>query len=208
MDLMQGLVLLTPIHLLATASPGPEFMLISREALSHGRRAGLLCLFGTMLGLLIHLGYSAFGFAVLIASSPAALWGIRVLGGSYLIYLGFSALRARPARANQALAEESVSAGSASGIRKGFLCDLLNPKAPIYYVSLFTFVLSPEMPGYQVAVYGAWILLIHFSWFCMVVLLLSNPAVNLKFRSVSHWIDRVLGGAMVAIGLKILTTAS
>ncbi len=206
MDLMQGLLTLTPIHLLATASPGPEFMLISRQALTHGRRAGLVCLVGTMMGLLIHLGYSAFGFAALIAGSPTALWGIRLLGGSYLVYLGIGALRAGPLRADAKHKQEKLPVSSAAGIRKGFLCDLLNPKAPIYYVSLFSFFFAPDLPGYQVAVYGAWILLIHFSWFCMVVLLLSNPAVNLKFGRMSPWIDRVLGATMMAIGLKILTT--
>jgi len=208
MDLAHGLLTLTSIHLLATASPGPEFMLISRESLSHGRKAGFNCLIGTMLGLLIHLGYSAFGFAALIASSPAALWWIRVLGGGYLIYLGISAFKARPGGASKEMTKEIGAVSSMGRVKQGFLCDLLNPKAPIYYISLFTFFLAPNMPGYQIAIYGAWILMIHFTWFSLVVLLLSHPTINLKFRSISHWIDRVLGGAMVAIGLKVLTTAS
>lgn len=208
MDLTQGLLTLTSIHLLATASPGPEFILISRESLSSGRKVGFSCLLGTMLGLLIHLSYSAFGFAAIIASSSTALSTIRVIGGAYLVYLGITAIKAKPYRTSNESTKGTNPLPTRGSIKKGFLCDLLNPKAPIYYVALFTFFLSPDMPGYQIAIYGAWILMIHFVWFSLVILLLSNPTVNVKFRSVSHWIDRVLGGAMVAIGLKVLTTAS
>ena len=96
MDLLPGLLLITSIHLLAAASPGPDFILVSQQTLSNGKTAGLMCSIGIALGLSIHIIYSALGLAAVIANSESALWAIKILGGCYLLYLGFSGLRAKP----------------------------------------------------------------------------------------------------------------
>lgn len=206
MDLLQGLLLITSIHLLAAASPGPDFILVSKQTLSNGKKAGLMCSVGIALGLSVHIVYSAFGLAVIIANSSSALWVIKVLGGSYLIYLGIKGLRARPSSEAGDKANKATKYSWKKSIIMGFFCNALNPKAPIYFVSLFTVVLSPDMPLYQIGIIGLWLMIIQFAWFSAVVLLLSKPSINKKFKILGHWIDRILGGAMVALGLKVLVT--
>ncbi len=206
-DLFNSVLTLIVIHFIATVSPGPEFMLISKEALTKGRRAGFVSLAGTLSGLGIHIFYSALGLAAVLASSPQALLAIQVLGGSYLIYLGIKGMRAKPVMDEQGIAAKTETTHSYWQIfRAGFICDVLNPKAPVYYVTLFTLVLSPDMPIQHLMIYAACIMTIHFSWFTLVVVLLSTPAINRRFKQVSHWIDRVLGGAMVLIGVKVLAS--
>ena len=61
MDFVQGLLLITSIHILAAASPGPDFVLVSQQTLANGKKAGLMCSIGISLGLSIHIVYSAFG---------------------------------------------------------------------------------------------------------------------------------------------------
>lgn len=206
MDLIQGLLLITSIHLLAAASPGPDFVLVSQQTLSHGKKAGLMCSIGIALGLSIHILYSAFGLAVIIANSSSALWAIKIVGGSYLIYLGVKGLVARPHSNNEEYRENTKKHSSGKSIGIGFLCNALNPKAPIYFVSLFTLVLSPDMPLYQIGIYGIWMMLIQLAWFSAVVALLSKPSVNKRFKLLGHWIDRILGGAMIALGVKVIAT--
>jgi threonine efflux protein len=206
MDLIQGLLLITSIHILAAASPGPDFVLVSQQTLSNGKKAGLMCSIGIALGLSIHILYSAFGLAVIIANSSSALWLIKVLGGSYLIYLGIKGLRAKPSNDTEGYREKAKQHSSRKSIGIGFLCNALNPKAPIYFVSLFTVVLSPDMPIYQIGIYGIWMMLIQLAWFSAVATLLSKPSVNKRFKRLGHWIDRILGGAMIALGLKVIAT--
>lgn len=210
MDLFTGLLLITSIHLLAAASPGPDFVLVSQQTLRHGKKTGLLISLGITLGLSIHIVYSAFGLAAVIANSAMALWAIKIFGGGYLLYLGYQGLRSKAqqqsATGMQAEAVQGSAPGTAKSIGLGFLCNALNPKAPIYFVSLFTLVLSPDMPLYQIAVYGVWMMVIQLTWFSSVVLLLSRPKVNAGFQRFGHWIDRILGGAMIALGLKLLTS--
>lgn len=203
MELFHGLLLVTVIHTLAAASPGPDFVLVSQQTLANGKKAGLLCSLGISLGLSIHIVYSVFGLATVIANSSDLLWIIKILGGSYLVFLGWKGVRAKPAR-TQAGSRPIRKHSSMKYIGTGFVCNALNPKAPIYFVSLFTLVLSPEMPIYQLAVYGVWIMFIQLAWFSLLASLLAYPAVNSMFRRAGHWLDRILGGVMMLLGIKVI----
>ena len=210
MDLYQGLLLITSIHLLAAAAPGPDFVLVSQQTLCNGKRAGLLCSVGIALGLSIHILYSSLGLAAIIANSSSALWGIKLLGGGYLIYLGISGLRARARSAvdtDIAIAVGQVAPQSAlKTIGLGFLCNALNPKAPIYFVSLFTIVLSQDTPAQHLLIYGLWMMALQLAWFSLLTMLLSRPAVTSKFQRMGQWLDRIAGGAMLLLGIKVLAT--
>ena len=206
MDLAQGLIIITTVHLLAAASPGPDFVLVSQQTLSNGKRAGLLCSLGISLGLSVHILYSAFGLAAVIANSASALWAIKLLGGSYLIYLGVSGLRARVRNAEAITTDAAADQPGLKTIGLGFLCNALNPKAPIYFISLFTIVLSQSTPAQHLLVYGIWMMVLQFAWFSFLTLLLSRPMVTDRFQALGHWIDRVAGGAMLLLGIKVLVS--
>lgn len=206
MDLIHGLIIITSIHLLAAASPGPDFVLVTQQTLAKGRKIGLLCSLGIALGLSVHILYSSLGLAAVIANSTIGLWVIKILGGTYLLYLGYKGLKSKP---QGVVSESPVELNHSSYLKTigaGFWCNVLNPKAPIYFVSLFTVVLSPNMPLYQLAIYGAWIMFIQFVWFALVVMVLSRPSINEKFQKLGHWVDRIFGGAMVLLGIKVLST--
>lgn len=217
MEFWHGLILITSVHLLAAASPGPDFVLVSQQTLSKGRRIGLLCSLGITLGLAVHIVYSVLGLAAIIAHSQPLLTAIKWLGGAYLIYLGWQGIRAQPkALAKPAIGSNPQALNSESKseviptesvlatLRRGFLCNVFNPKAPVYFVALFTLVLSPEMPTWQLAIYGAWMMLLQMAWFSTVVMLLSVPVIQRRFARFEHWIDRVLGAAMMALGLNLI----
>ena len=204
MDLAQGLIIITSVHLLAAASPGPDFVLVSQQTLSNGKRAGLLCSIGIALGLSVHILYSAFGLAAVIANSSSALWLIKLLGGTYLIYLGINGLRAKARRGEATTAVANQTALKTIGL--GFLCNALNPKAPIYFISLFTIVLSQNTPAQHLLIYGIWMMVLQFAWFSFLTLLLSRPMVTDRFQALGHWINRVAGGAMLLLGIKVLVS--
>ena len=206
MDLAQGLIIVTTVHLLAAAAPGPDFILVSQQTLSNGKRAGLLCSLGIALGLSVHILYSSLGLAALIANSSSALWSIKLLGGCYLIYLGISGLRARAGNHQTEQLTTATESSALKTIGLGFLCNALNPKAPIYSVSLFTIVLSQDTPAQHLLIYGLWMMVLQLAWFSFLTLLLSRPLVTSKFQRMGHWIDRVAGGAMLILGLKVLAT--
>jgi threonine/homoserine/homoserine lactone efflux protein len=207
MDFWQGFTIVTCVHLLAAASPGPDFALVTRQSILYGRRAGILTSLGISLGLSIHILYSTAGLAAVVAHSTLGISLMKLAGGTYLVYLGIKGLRARPRQ------EVEVSSGHKQGvfspyrqIVSGFLCNALNPKAPIYFLSLFTVVLSADMPLLTLAVYGGWIMLLQMFWFTSLALFFTKAAIRCRLFTIGHWIDRAFGAAMLALGLKVLNS--
>ncbi|MDN5666293.1 MAG: LysE family transporter [Psychrobacter sp.] len=216
MDFWHGFLLITSVHLLAAASPGPDFVLVSRETLTKGRRTGLICSLGITLGLAVHIIYSVLGLAAVIAHSQPLLTAIKWLGGAYLIYLGWQGIGAKPKQpvdlvdqsANQTIDKQSLTTSQSEStftiLRRGFFCNVFNPKAPVYFVAIFTLVLSPDIPLWQLSIYGVWMMVLQMAWFSTVVMLLSIPAILKRFQRFEHWIDRVLGTAMIVLGLNLI----
>jgi RhtB (resistance to homoserine/threonine) family protein len=205
-ELLSGLMLIGSIHLLAAASPGPDFILVSQQTLVNGKKAGIMTSVGIALGLSIHIIYSALGLAAIIANSQSALWAIKILGGCYLLWLGLQCITAK-SESSINLPNKIVKQNALiKNIIKGFLCNALNPKAPIYFVALFTLVLSPDLPFNHLIIYGLWMMLLQFLWFSTVVLLLSRPSINSKFQHFGHYINKIMGGAMLIMGIKVLTS--
>ncbi|WP_201547541.1 LysE family translocator [Psychrobacter sp. Pi2-1] len=247
MEFWHGFLLITSVHLLAAASPGPDFVLVSQQTLAKGRRTGLICSLGITLGLAVHIIYSVLGLATVIAHSQPLLTTIKWLGGGYLIYLGWQGIQAKPKKpadletahvlekthplekadsqvgssahvSQDSLASQTTPTTKETSIKKspsndestfatlrrGFLCNVFNPKAPVYFVAIFTLVLSPDIPLWQLAIYGVWMMVLQMAWFSTVVMLLSIPAVHRRFQRFEHWIDRVLGTAMIVLGLNLI----
>ena len=221
MEFWHGFLLITSVHLLAAASPGPDFVLVSQQTLAKGRRTGLICSLGITLGLAIHITYSVLGLATVIAHSQPLLTAIKWLGGSYLIYLGWQGIQAKPKKTSDltvainsdaidsdtdiSIKKASIDTSStASILRRGFFCNVFNPKAPVYFVAIFTLVLSPDIPLWQLAIYGVWMMVLQMAWFSTVVMLLSIPAIHRRFQRFEHWIDRVLCIAMIILGLNLI----
>ncbi len=83
-------------HLLAVASPGPDFALVLRQSLTHGRRTALWTSLGIGTAILLHVTYSLLGLGLLIRSSALWFGVVKYAGAAYIAWLGVSALRARP----------------------------------------------------------------------------------------------------------------
>jgi RhtB (resistance to homoserine/threonine) family protein len=207
MDFWHGFAVLTVVHLLAAASPGPDFAYVTRQSLVHGRRAGLLASLGIALGLSIHIVYSAAGLAAVIAHSAQWMTAIKLIGGGYLLYLGWQGLRSGAGTAAAPDATPPLPASAWRQVGGGFLCNAFNPKAPIYFLALFTVVLSPGLPVPTLVAYGAWIMVLQWLWFSLVATVFAHPRVRDRLLALRHWIDRAFGVAMVALGIRVLVTA-
>ncbi|MGF1768416.1 LysE family transporter [Enterovibrio makurazakiensis] len=208
MEFYQAFLTLTLVHLLGAASPGPDFVMVSQQSLVHGRRAGLLVSLGIALGLSVHIIYSSIGLATVISESSAILSVMKYLAAAYLIYLGWKGIRSKASVGDDVQQADVKPRSAGKLISMGFVCNALNPKAPLYFLSVFTLVLSPDMPIIELSLLGAWMMFIQMVWFGSVALVLSKPAVQAKFKKIGHWVDRVLGSVMLVFGLKLLFTSS
>lgn len=208
--LTQWLTLIV-VFSLAVISPGPDFVVAVRNSVVHSRRAGLFTALGFGLAILIHVTYTVAGIATVIAQSILLFNVIKYAGAAYLIYLGVQALRSRgmgKAAMDQAL---TVSAntklmGDWEAFGSGFLTNVLNPKATLFFLAIFSQIIGASTPIFWMAVYGLTCSIIIIAWFSLVAVLLTQPRVRNSFLKGTKWIDRGCGVLMIALGIKVALT--
>ena len=190
------------VQLAAIASPGPNVLLVAHASLARSRRAGLWAAAGIATGALAWATAVAAGTALLLEDAPAAQTAIRIAGGLYLLVLGVRTFRAAETRL------EPGDAGVVAERRnwaRGLLTTLSNPKAGVFYVSIFgTMVpptVSPELRAAAVALIFANALL----WHVVIALGMSTPGSRERYLRNRGWIDRLAGVVMATFGLLLAT---
>ncbi|MDP4547504.1 LysE family translocator [Marinobacter sp. MDS2] len=191
------------IHLLAVASPGPDFAVMLRQAITQTRRNALLSAVGIGLGILLHVGYSLLGIGLIIQQSVMLFTVLKVIGALYLLWIAWHCLRAKPGGIHVETKNGKVQSGWAA-FRLGFLTNVLNPKATLFFVSLFSVVINPETPVLLQAGYGFYMAVATGLWFTLVALFFTHPRVRRGFNRFGHWLDRVMGGVLVLLAGQLL----
>lgn len=193
----------------ALISPGPDFVIAVRNAIVYSKRVGFLTAAGFAAGVLVHVTYTVFGIAAIIAQSVMMFNIIKWAGAAYLAFIGFKALRSN-GMGKQAI-EKATSEGKDgkqtlsdwAAFRVGFLTNILNPKASLFFLAIFSQIIKPETPFIWQSIYGLTCALMCFAWFSIVTLVLNQGAVRNMFLKASKWIDRTCGALLIALGVKV-----
>jgi RhtB (resistance to homoserine/threonine) family protein len=188
-------------HALAVASPGPDFAIVLRQSLAHGRRTALWTSLGIGCGISIHIVYCLLGLGYLLKDSPTALVAAKYLGAAYLAYVGVQALRTPPRVGDVDLSGGEKLPEDGAAWTTGFLVNVLNPKAALFFIALFPLAVSPQTPKLIQAGYGLWMVLATTLWFSFVSLVFTRSEVRRRFLRHGHWIDRTLG--LVFLGFAV-----
>jgi RhtB (resistance to homoserine/threonine) family protein len=191
-------------HLLAVASPGPDFAVVTRQSLAFGRAAGVATAAGIATGIVFHVGYALFGLGWLLQQWPWLVELLRYAGAAFLLWMGVNALRAQSQNADTAVAATAPRRASQKDFAVGLATNLLNPKATLFFVALCSSLLTAE-PAWQYKLgLAAWIIGTTFLWFCLVAYLLSSQGLRGRLIAHAHWIDRGMGAVLVALAVLML----
>ena len=195
------------ISLIAAISPGPDFFIVFRNSLVYSRKAGILTAFGVSMAIIIHLTYTLVGIGVLIAESPFLYAILKYSGVAYLFYIGLKGIISSfhpsssigvdcPKAANQ------ISASAA--FMQGFWTNLLNPKAAIFFISLFSQFIDTNTPTLIGIGYGVITWSIALGWFVFLSYLLTHQEVIGRIDHFRMYVDRIMGGILMGLGFKML----
>ncbi len=208
MNELSLLATLALVHLVALASPGPDFALVVQNASRYGRRIGLAIALGISLAILVHATFALTGVSLLIQQHPMLPVVLRVAGGGYLLYLGIGALRAAYQQWRTGSAgplDTSVALVSPwAALAKGFTTNLLNPKALVFFLSLLTSLVPPSVSdeGKVAAILLLWGL--SLAWFSALAWVLTGARLQQKLQRLTPVIDAICGGLFVLVGGGIL----
>lgn len=194
-------------------TPGLDTVMILRTSTREGHRAGIGAVLGVGLGLAVWGVTAAFGLAALITASQTAFNTLKYAGALYLGWLGIqSFMRPRTSleTENNTLSEVPKGAGCDlfwSGLRRGFLSNLLNPKVGVIVLTLYPQFIPHHV---DVAVFTLCMTAIQAVtsslWLALLVFLTIPLGRFLKRPNIVRWSDRLAGLIFIGFGIKLVTS--
>lgn len=203
-DILVNWGILCGVFMVALISPGPDFVVAVRSAMTHNRRAGIFTALGFAGGVAIHVTYCLFGIAAIVAQSIILFNILKYAGAAYLFYIGIQSLRSNGfVMADNGIGLSGHPITDTKAFRIGFMTNLLNPKATLFFMALFTQFIHADTPIGVGIVYGLTCVTMTFLWFSIVATILTTPAIRMRFLGISKWIDRACGVALLALGVRL-----
>ncbi len=196
---MLTLLSLAFITLLAAMSPGPDFAIVTRYALTGSRKTAFHASLGIALALLIHVTYCALGVAIILVESPLLFRIVQGLGSCYLGYLGFMLLFSSKKKLL------SKPPNSKQAFWSGFTCNLLNPKATLFIFGIFTQFVGETTPLRMLIAYGLIIAGIHLAWFNSLTFLITHSYFRRHFERMQNGLMKGMGAILLGLALFVLS---
>lgn len=194
------------IALLGAMLPGPDFAVVTKNSIFHSRRSGYFTSFGVGAAILIHMSYCVLGLAIVISSSLFLFDLIKYIGACYLIYLGIKSFLSKQSKeifsSNKKIKKTEIS--NFASFKQGFLCNLLNPKATLFFLSLFTVIIKPATPFSWQVVYALEIFFVAVTWFCSLTVILSHSYIKQLLEKAEIYIAKFLGIFLIGFGIVLV----
>lgn len=208
MEYINEFITIALVHLVAVASPGPDFAIVVRHSINYGRRVAILTSIGIGVGILLHVFYSLVGLSVIIKSTVWLYTTLTWLAALYLGYLAWGALRSGPQN-NNLFEQTKVSThlpnmSDRKAFWLGFMTNGINPKATLFFLSLFTAIISVDTPLLVKGVYGLYLSIATALWFCFLSYLLATERVAKFLGNKGYWLDRAMGVMLIGLAAKLL----
>jgi threonine/homoserine/homoserine lactone efflux protein len=194
---LAGLVVLV----LLTISPGADMALVAKITLERGRRAALLATIGICSGLLVHATASALGLSVILATSAEAFTLLKLAGAAYLVYLGVQSVRG--SFRHEAPAPVTPRR-TASPFLQGLLSNVLNPKVAVFYLTFMPqFISASDSVLIRSLAFAVAHGVMGVAWLTAYAYVLSRIGAFLARSGLRSWLERVTGGVLIALGLRL-----
>jgi threonine/homoserine/homoserine lactone efflux protein len=193
-------VLIACAHFLALLSPGPDFFLIMQASLRLPRRFGICVCAGIATANAVYLLCAVCGLEI-IKETVWLMMMLRYLGGAYLIFLGVCLLRA-PRQGIEGPSQSFLATHHAGRqFLVGFLSGILNPKNAIFYLSLFTVMVSAKTGITTRFFYALWMTCVVFCWDSGLVLLIGRKNFRARLGYRVYWLEKLSGLVLTLFGI-------
>lgn len=191
------------IATLGILSPGPDFFMVIKNAARYRRLPAMMTALGITGGVATHMSYCVAGLAVVITTTPWLFDILKYAGAAYLIWVGLLALLARGQKSMDMSNVEQQETTLKKAFIQGYLCNLLNPKATLFFLSIFTQVLNVKSGFPEKLWYAGVILTVSIVWWPMLVVLIQSAPIRRGLAKAQKILDKMLGGLLIALGIKV-----
>nr|WP_318384894.1 threonine export protein RhtC [uncultured Enterobacter sp.] len=193
------------VHIVALMSPGPDFFFVSQTAVSRSRKEAMMGVLGITTGVMVWAGVALLGLNLILEKMAWLHNIIMVGGGLYLCWMGYQMLRGALKKEDKtAPAPQIELATGGRSFLKGLLTNLANPKAIIYFGSVFSLFVGDSVGSG--ARWGIFVLIAleTFAWFTLVASLFALPKMRSGYQRMAKWIDGVAGALFAGFGIHLI----
>ncbi len=193
------------VGVLAALSPGPDFFIVMKNSLGIGRKYGIATATGIASALIVHITYTILGFTIILEKSPVIFNLIKLFGVGYLLWLGWQGIQSKAQSGNlhEIGKGQLLKPSMRQGFWEGFLCNVLNPKSALFFLSVFSQFIGHQTPDWMRWIYGGEIILAVGLWFILLAILISNNYFRNIYQQYMHWFDRILGVLLIIFAINI-----
>ncbi len=188
---------------LGMISPGPDFFLVVKNAARYRRSLAMMTVFGVIMGVVTHMTYCVAGLAVVITATPWLFNLLKYAGAGYLIWIGIQALRSHGDSKLDVTNVVRQQTSYKNAFIQGYLCNLLNPKATLFFLSVFTQVLSIDSGMGEKLWYAFIIVILAVIWWPILVFLIQSAPVRRGLAKAQKVVDKVLGVVLIGLGIRV-----
>lgn len=203
-----SLLLLILICFIGMISPGPDFLLVTKNALLYPKRQALATAFGIVSGCLFHATYCILGLALIITQSSVIYTTVKYAGACYLIYLGFKSLSSKKIKKVHSDISSPKNITLLRAYTEGVLCNALNPKLAFFLLSLFTQFVSINAAFSDKALVAGVFLAESALYWPLLVLFLQSHHIRKLFTHFQTSLSRVFGGLLVYLGFRVMLSTN
>lgn len=201
--MIDQILVILGITLLVMISPGPDMVIVMRNTIVGGRAGGLQSSLGVLAGNMVHITYCAIGIGWLISESILAFNILKYAGAAYLIYIGVMSFRAKDmALSAETKAELQKNTGK-SWFLQGFLNNILNPKGTLFYLGVFTMVITPETSTATTLLLVLIMMSVSALFWLFFVFTLDSTIVRNVLERGQKIVNRVFGGLLIFLGIRV-----
>ncbi|WP_261134075.1 LysE family translocator [Bacillus sp. Marseille-Q3570] len=189
--------------ILLTITPGPDFMFVFAQSVSHGKKAGIATGLGLCTGLIAHTLAAAVGISAILYQSSLAFTIIKVAGAIYLLYLAIQAFRENNRPEQQKVKQYTLM----NLYRKGIFMNILNPKVSIFFLAFLPQFVKVSNGSISVQMTILGLLFIVQALLIFIILSISAGTIGEKLWSnatVFRWINRLKGTVFAFFSLRLL----
>ncbi|MCP4114613.1 MAG: LysE family translocator [Desulfobacteraceae bacterium] len=198
-------LIIASTHFLALLSPGPDFFLILQTALRLPLRYAFAVCAGIASANAVYLAIAVAGLEA-VKEMTLLMLVLKYLGGAYLVYIGVLLVKA-PKRALDGTGAGRTGFLHARSMKQqfaiGFMSGILNPKNAVFYLSLFTVMVSPATGIGLRILYACWMTGIVLFWDMGVAVMMGNPAVKQRLGRWIFGIEKVSGAVLTLFGILL-----
>lgn len=192
------------IHFCALITPGPDFFLVSQTAVSRSHKDAVLVAFGICLGAMVWSLLALMGLNIIFEKMAWLKQGLLVAGGLYLCWLGYQMLRSAFSKGEQSIKQIVLPQSPYLFFMKGLLTNLSNPKAVIYFGSVFSLFLANPLFDQHHSLLFIIIAIETLLWFLVVAFVFSLPTFRTAYQNFAKWIDGISGGIFTLLGVYLI----